>query len=172
MKSLEEQLVDYAPDSTKTFSPTLTHYIGIPSLLISLLMLLSWFSISIAGYLHITFAWVAVALMLVYYFRLHVRLGTAMTIVLLALNLICTAIAYPSPTTINATLVVILLLTGLILQFSGQLQGKQRICYRKSLRQIAIAPIYLLIEILKLLKLQKHFGIASEETKSEHSTEQ
>ena len=106
MKSLAEQLRDYRLRHTEKANK-LTHYIGIPALILGTLILLSWVSVSIAGQWHISFAWIAVIALLVYYYFLNIKLAAVTTVVMIIATLICTWIGYPAPTKFSLTLFLI-----------------------------------------------------------------
>ena len=72
MKSLAEQLTVYQQQHKNKIN-LLTHYIGIPMIIFSLLMLFNWISIDIATRWQISFSWIFLIATLVYYFFLNVR---------------------------------------------------------------------------------------------------
>lgn len=163
MKSLKEQLDQYAvyhESRTNQF----THYIGIPAIILGTLILLSWISVTIAGLWSISFAWVATILTLAYYFRLDIKLASLMTIILVILTLICSWIAFPRPSIGTFIAFIILFVGGWILQFIGHTFEKNKPAFFTSLSQALIAPLYLLVELLKVMKIEKHFGL--DDTKS------
>ena len=162
MKSLKQQLsqyISYHQSRTNQF----THYIGIPAIILGTLILLSWISVTIAGRWSISFAWIAIILTLVYYFRLDIKLASLMTIILVILTLICSWIAFPYPTTGTFVVFIILFVGGWILQFIGHTFEKNKPAFFTGLSQALIAPLYLLIEILKILKLGKYFDLDDSE---------
>lgn len=163
MKSLKEQ-IDRYESYHQSRTNRLTHYIGIPAILFGALILLSWFSFSIAGYWHISFAWIATAALIIYYFFLDIKLAALMTIILVILTLICHAIAYPHPTTGTFIVFLVFFFGGWVLQFVGHTFEKNKPSFVTSFPQLVIAPMYLLIEVLKLTKLARHFDIDDDGT--------
>jgi uncharacterized membrane protein YGL010W len=143
-------------------SDQITHYISIPAIIIGSLILLSWITVSIATRWHITFSWIAIILALIYYYRLHVKLAIVMTVVLVILNLICTWIGYPKPTTFSLILFIILFFGGWILLLIGHTLEKNRPPFFSSLSQIMIAPMFLLIEAIRAMNMGKYFNLDSE----------
>lgn len=165
MKSLQERLERYTSfHQSKTNQ--LTHFISIPAILLGALFFLSWFSFSIAGHWNISFSWIAVAALLIYYFRLNVKLAALMTIILVILTLICSAIAYPRPTTGTFITFVVLFVGGWILQFIGHTFEKSRPALLANFSQILIGPLYLLCETLKMFNLGQYFDITQPKTET------
>lgn len=158
MCSLKELLNDYQTQHNNRIS-VLTHSIGIPAILLGTLILLSWISVSIVARWHITFAWIAIVATLVYYYRLNAKLAAAMSLIFIILTLICTWIAFPRPNTFNIALFIILFVGGWILFFIGHAAEKSKPTFLSSLTQISIAPLFLLIEVLILLKLTHYFDL-------------
>lgn len=155
MKTFKEQLDAYAV--SQSGANKLFQYVSIPAMVLGVLILLNWFSVSILGQWNITFAWVGVALLFFYYFRLHVRLAIAITAVLAIANLLCTLIAYPTPSFFSGFLFLILFAGGFLLQFSGTVLPKNKATTLSILSGLLIAPIYWFIQILRLLKIEKYF---------------
>jgi uncharacterized membrane protein YGL010W len=158
MKSLKEQIDNYSINHQNR-SNLIAHYIGIPAIMIGILLLLNWFTISFALNWHLTFSWIAVILTLVYYFRLNIKLACLMTIILVILNLICYWIAYPKPTSGSFILFLVLFVGGWLLQFLGHAFEKTKPAFFASLMQLLIAPLFLLVELLKALHCEKFFDL-------------
>lgn len=159
MQSLREQLTEYQRQHQNRNNLT-AHAIGVPAITLSILLLLSWISISIVTRWHITFSWIAVIIALYYYYRLDVKLAAVMTLVLIVLTLICSWIAYPSPTPFSAVLFVILFFGGWIALFVGHAFENNRPVFTTNLLQIlVVAPLSLLIEVIVMLNLSKHFNL-------------
>ena len=158
MKSLRELLANYNAFHQDR-SDQITHYISIPAIIIGTLILLSWITVSIATRWHITFSWIAIILTLIYYYRLHVKLAVAMTIILVILTLIATWIGYPKPTTFSLIVFIILFFGGWILLFIGHSLEKNRQPFFSHLSQIMIAPLVIVIDALKALNLDHYFDL-------------
>jgi uncharacterized membrane protein YGL010W len=158
MKSLNEQLAQYE-EQHKTTANRFTHFVGVPAILIGLLILLSWVSISLFSRWHFTFAWFGCFALIIYYFFLDIKLASVMAVVLILLTALCSWIAYPAPTQFNFVLFLILLVGGIALQFMGHKIENSTTAFLKRLSKMLIAPMFVLIEIIKLLKLEKHFGL-------------
>lgn len=168
MRPFSEQFADYqqrqAQQANKIF-----RYVSTPALLISILLALSWLSISVVGRWYITFAWIATIMLLIYYYFLHVRLAIAMTVVLIILTLICTAIAFPSPTGFSIILFLILFIGGWVLEFIGLSLEKSKSAIFSRLVQLLTEPLFLLAEAIIALKFEKYFDL---ETKQHSDSDQ
>lgn len=158
MKLFAEQFAHYRQQHTEKLNK-IAHYISVPAILLGALILLSWVSISIAGYWHITFAWIGVALLLIYYYFLDIKLAAVMTVILILLTWLCSWIAYPAPTKTSLILFFVLFIGGWILQFVGHSLEKIKPAFLESLAQILLAPIFVVAEVLIAMKLGKYFGL-------------
>lgn len=156
MKSLAEQLFTYKQQHTHKIN-RLTHYVGIPAITVSLLILLNWISIDIATKWQISFAWIFLIGTLIYYFFLQVRLAIIMTIIMIPITALVVWIARPSPTTVSATLFFILFIGGWILQFVGHFFEKQKPAFFSSTSRLLIGPLFVLIEALEALGVAHYF---------------
>lgn len=167
MKKFKEQLENYAKEYQQSGANRLLPYVSIPLVVLGVLIFLTWFSLSIVGEWHVTFAWIAVILLFFHYFRLHVKLAIAMTAVLAIATLLCTWIAYPAPNAFNGILFLMCFIGGLILQFSGQPLVKDKLLSAAAFAQLLIAPMYWLTEVIKLLKIEKYFDFEDKQ-KDQH----
>ncbi|OGO94371.1 MAG: hypothetical protein A3F41_07120 [Coxiella sp. RIFCSPHIGHO2_12_FULL_44_14] len=143
------------------------HWIGIPAIFISVLILLSWVSISFALRLHITFAWLVVILLLIYYYFLDVRLAAVMTVLLILLNLLCSWIAFPAPTGFSLTVFLVLLIGGCIAEYIAYVSQKPTLELPTAILQMLIAPMFLLAELIQALGFGRYFKL--EEPPSTHN---
>ena len=158
MKSLAQQLNEYRQQHANRTNQ-ITHYVGIPAILISLMLVLSWVSVSFGGHWHLTFAWIAVIALLVYYYFLDVKLAVVMTVILALVNWACTAIAYPTPSKGSLILFLILFIGGWILQFVGHSFEKNKHSFFTGVYQVLVAPLYVLVEAVLALKLGSYFDL-------------
>ena len=150
MKSLAEQLFTYKQQHTNKIN-RLTHYVGIPAIIFSLLILLNWISIDIATKWQVSFAWIFLFGTLIYYFFLQVRLAIVVTIIMIPITALAVWIARPFPTTLSTTLFFVLFVGGWILQFVGHFFEKQKPAFFSSTSQLLIGPLYVLVEALEAL---------------------
>ncbi len=168
MKSLPDQLDEYRQQHSEKPNQ-LAHYIGIPAIVIGALILLSWISISIAGKWHISFAWIAVIALLIYYYFLNFKMAVVMTVVLFIVTLICTWIAYPTPTKFNLILFLILFIGGWVLQFLGHTLEKAKPPLLGNMASVLIAPLFVVAEFIVMLGFGKYFDLEKPTTKSKNN---
>ncbi|OGT34566.1 MAG: hypothetical protein A3C44_07005 [Gammaproteobacteria bacterium RIFCSPHIGHO2_02_FULL_39_13] len=155
MKLFQEQLQIYQQQHTNKIN-LLTHYIGIPCIIFSLLMVFNWVSIDIATKMQISFSWILLTVTLLYYFFLQIRLAICACIVMIPFAYCASWIARPAPTHFSATLFLILFLGGWILQFVGHFFEKQRPAFFLSLSQLLIGPLFVLVEALEAMGIAKY----------------
>lgn len=160
MKSLSEQLETYYSHHN-TSTNRLIHYIGIPAILFATLMLLNWFSIDIAGTIRISFTWFAVAAAAAYYFMLDVKLAGVTTVVMAIFALIATLVAGRTPNFGHVVLFVILFFGGWVGLFIGHGLEKTKPAFTKAISQMIVAPLFLVIELLKVTGFGSMFGISA-----------
>jgi len=156
MKSFTEQLQSYQQQHTNHLN-RLLHYIGIPAILFSILMLLNWVSIDIARTWIIPFSWFFVLGGLIYYFMLNVRLALLMTVIIIPITFLAAFVARPTPILFSMILFLVLFIGGLGLLFTGHYLEKNKSGFMQSLMRLSIAPLFLLLEILDKLKLSRFF---------------
>jgi uncharacterized membrane protein YGL010W len=75
-----------------------THMAGIPLIILALMMLLGWVHVVIIGVLNISVASIATLALLIYYFRLHWRLASVITPILLLLLWVSSVLTQNGPT--------------------------------------------------------------------------
>lgn len=158
MKSFAEQLLTYQQQHTKSIT-RMTHYIGVPAIVFSILMLLNWISIDIATRWQISFSWLILVSVLVYYFLLNIRLALVTTVVMIPLTWLAVYIARPYPTSFSGTFFLILFFGGWILQFVGHFFEQQKPAFLVSLSQLLIAPLFIIVEALRALKISHYAGV-------------
>ena len=93
MKSLAEQMSFYHQYHKKRITK-LTHLIGIPLAILPVLMLFNWVDIYINGVVHVPLSWLAIAILMAYYFFLDWQLAKA-------LGLLPSSIIHKSTETLN-----------------------------------------------------------------------
>lgn len=150
MKSFNEQLFTYKQQHTHKIN-RFTHYIGIPALIFSLMMLFNWISIDIATKWQIAFTWLFLAATLLYYFFLQIRLAIVATIIMVPLAGLAILVARPAPTHLSLSLFLILFFGGWILQFVGHFFEKQKPAFFSNTMQLLIGPLFVLIELLEAM---------------------
>lgn len=131
----------------------LTHFAGVPLIMFSLLVPLSWIDFSLAG-AHVTAAMILVALVMAYYFLLDILLAAAMMVFsgLLLAAAHWVAVAYPPMT--GWSVFGACFIGGWILQLVGHVFEGRRPALMDNLWQIFVAPIFLMAEVFFALGLR------------------
>jgi uncharacterized membrane protein YGL010W len=145
MKPLEDQMAIYAAYHRDARNRA-THFIGVPAIMLSIFIPLSWLRAEIAGF-SISAAMLLAAAVLLYYFLLDVPLATAMLCVTGILLWAGEEIA--SLGNVAAWLwFAVLFVGGWILQLIGHSFEGRRPALADNLFQIFIAPIFLCAEVV------------------------
>lgn len=155
MKPLYEQLNRYQSHHQNRINCYL-HYVGVPAIIFSLILFFNWISIDIASLWRIPFSWILVAGTLLYYLILNIRLGLIATIFFVVFTYVADAIAKNTPTETTAILFLVLFFGGWILQFVGHFFEKQRPAFFTGFMQLFIGPLFVIVELLKQLKIDKY----------------
>jgi uncharacterized membrane protein YGL010W len=156
MKTLAEQLDLYADCHTNLLNK-ITHYIGVPCVIIAVMMFFNWVSLDIASLWKISFTWLALTLLTIYYLILNIRLGILAGCSLLLLAFLATLFSGPTPTKVTFTLFCVLFIGGWACLFIGHLFEKKQPAFFKSLIQLLIGPLFFVVEILNVFKIKKYF---------------
>lgn len=156
MKSLQDYLNTYASQHTKK-EVLLTHYVGIPAVLFAVLMACNWISIDIATKWQISFSWLAAIALVVYYFKLNVRLAIISAAILFVFTWFATLFAGKMPGTFSTILFLILFIGGWIAQMVGHLQEKTKPSFTQDPIYLLIGPLFVIVELLDILKIKKYF---------------
>ncbi|WP_267256942.1 Mpo1 family 2-hydroxy fatty acid dioxygenase [Coxiella endosymbiont of Ornithodoros maritimus] len=158
MESLTRRLTEYRLYHTHRINKIL-HYIGAPLIVLALLVALSWISLSVAMRWHISFAWIAVIALLIYYYFLDIKLTLLMAVIMILVTLLCTWIAFPMPTEGSLFFFLVLLIGGGALLFIGHTFETSKVDFSTYMKSIFIGPLYLVAELLLALNLGKQFGL-------------
>lgn len=159
--SLNDRLAIYRRYHTQQITK-ITHYIGVPALLIGVLMFLNWFSIHFASHWQISFAWLLMIGLLVYYYILNIRLGALMTIIMIIITAIAALLATPAPTKTSFVLFLVLVILGSAAQIIGHLFEKNKPDFVKSLSNLPLMPLLMVIELVRSFSWSKYFNIENE----------
>lgn len=127
--------------------------------MLGVLIALSWISVSIAARWHISFAWIVVIALLVYYFFLSVKLAAVMTVILVLITALCTWVAFPAPTATSLILFLILFIGGCLLRCVGHTFEKTKVDYLTYLKFAAVTPLYVVVELILALGWKKYFHL-------------
>jgi uncharacterized membrane protein YGL010W len=156
MKSLEEQMSIYAAYHQNARNKA-THFVGVPAIVLSLMIPLSWLSFE-----GVSAAMVVTALLLAYYLVLDVWLGLAMCAVMGALLWIAQLIADQGALA-GWIWFGALFVGGWILQLVGHVFEGRRPALADNLFQIFVAPIFLCAELFFALGYKPQVHSAVEE---------
>lgn len=148
MQSLQEQLEIYQSFHTKQ-ATKITHYIGIPAIMIGALMFLNWFTIGIFNHWFVSFAWLLFAALIAYYFVLNWKYALITGAAILVLTIIVTWLSPEKPTTYSVIAFAIFFIGGWILQFIGHAIEGNKPAFTKSFWQTLVAPIFLVAEVMQ-----------------------
>lgn len=156
MKSLEEQIRLYNEYHKMRFAK-LTHVIGIPFITIAALMLLSWLSIDFAAYWRVSFSWLLVVSVLFYYLFLNWKMGCATAVILLPITFALTTLVGSKPNIVTVAICLALFIMGYILLYFGHRREEVHVKFPVNLYHFIVAPLFLIIDLLKVLGLRKYF---------------
>ena len=149
MKTLDQQMAIYAAYHRNRWNK-LTHFIGVPAIIFSILIPMSW--VSIGG--DLSLAHVFVGAVLAYYFLLDVPLAVATTIATGAL-LYAAKLAAGTSVVSGWIWFGIFFVGGWILQLVGHVFEGRKPALADNLFQIFVAPIFLVAEIFFALGLKR-----------------
>jgi len=149
MKTLDQQMAIYAAYHRNRWNK-LTHFIGVPAIIFSILIPMSW--VSIGG--DLTLAHVFVGAVLAYYFLLDVPLAVATTVATGAL-LYAAKLAAGTGVVSGWIWFGIFFVGGWIFQLIGHVFEGRKPALADNLFQIFVAPIFLVAEIFFALGLKR-----------------
>lgn len=165
MKSLAEQMAFYKAYH-RDWRNRLTHFIGVPMIMLALLIAMSWARVAVGG-VDVTLAMVFAAVVLIYYLILDVPLGLAMiafTVVVLYVAGIIAAWPWPATGITAAVLFVV----GWVFQLAGHAMEGRKPALVDNLFQIFIAPIFLMAELFMALGFKRELGERVEQLSRRH----
>lgn len=123
----------------------LTHAFGIPMIVLAIIMWLANVPLVRVNGLSIDLAWAIIATVAVFYIRLHVPLGIAMTVLLAAFHLIGAGLLGA-----DVWIAAALFIAGWVLQFVGHaFEGKRPAFVRNGIH-LLIGPMWILGRLLAL----------------------
>lgn len=146
MKTLAEHMSIYQHDHTKD-STKMTHYLGVPLVTFSLLILLGWIHLSMSGVFTISFAWLFVATLLAYYYVLDWQLALVTTVMMIPTTLLASIFSHAGPTKFNIMFFLVTFTVGAILQVIGHIFEGKLPTFTHHAFQVFIAPIFLVAEM-------------------------
>ena len=143
MKTLEDQMGFYAAYHQDPRNKA-THFIGVPAIILSLFIPLSWLRLEL-GSVTVTGAILFAAAVLAYYLMLDVPLALAAALVTAVLGYIGNLIAL-QPMAVGITWFLVLFVGGWVLQLVGHSFEGRKPALTANLFQIFVAPIFLCAE--------------------------
>ena len=152
MKSLEQQMAVYSAYHRNRWN-RLTHFIGVPVIIFSILIPMAWLRLPLGG-IEITGAAVFVAVVLFYYYLLDVPLAIAMTAFIVPL-VYCAEWVSRMPWQTGLAVFLAAFIGGSVLQLVGHIFEGRRPALADNLFQIFVAPIFLVAEAAFALGLRR-----------------
>jgi uncharacterized membrane protein YGL010W len=141
---IEEQMAFYAAYHQDARNKA-THFVGVPAIMLSLFIPLSWIRFEVGG-LTLTAAMLFAAIVLIYYFVLDVPLALAMLVVTALLVFLGQKLA-DLGTAQGWAWFAVLFVGGWILQLVGHMFEGRKPALADNLFQIFVAPIFLAAEV-------------------------
>lgn len=145
MKSFIQQAQMYAAfhQSPQTRS---THFIGVPLIVFSLMILLGFIKIIMPGVFSTNLAVLITVAVLAYYFRLNWQLALPLSLIFIALLWLASWFSQYGPTTLGIWAFAITFIAGWSLQLYGHYIEGKRPAFMTNLSQALIAPMFLMAE--------------------------
>lgn len=144
MKTLEQQMSFYAAYHQDPRNK-LTHFIGVPAIVLGVMILLGWARIDVGGFA-ISGAMLIAAVVLVYYLRLDIPLGLAMCLVFSGLLYAAEAIV-ALPLMASVAWFFLFFAGGWVVQLVGHIFEGRKPALVDNLFQVFVAPIFLCAEV-------------------------
>jgi uncharacterized membrane protein YGL010W len=154
MRNLAEQMSFYESHHSKKITK-FTHFIGVPVIVLSLQVLLSWFHVSVLVLNHVSFAWVALILLLVYYLFLDFNLAVVSAVFLIPITLLARYISGGKFDMVSLGFFFLLFVIGWTAQLIGHYFEGKRPAFLENFFQVFVAPVFLVAEICFSLGYRK-----------------
>ncbi len=158
MKNLSQIISDYRAYHTQPITKY-THYIGVPTIVFSLMIFLSWISISIRPIINISLMWVVIIYLSLYYIKLDKGLGFSIALVFFLLGLIAGGITQYSVNKHGLLTFLFMFILGWIVQLLGHQYEGRKPAFYDNLMQVFAAPIFIALELSVLFGLRKDLDI-------------
>lgn len=149
MQSFIEQARIYGTYHLKPIT-RYTHFVGVPLIIFSLMVLFGFLHLVIPGVMDITLAGLATFALLVYYYFLNWRLALVLTAVFIILLWLANLVSYHGPTSSALWIFLITFILGWALQLIGHLFEGNRPALLDNVWQALIAPMFLTAELFFL----------------------
>lgn len=152
MKTLQQQLIQYA-EYHRDKRNILTHFVGIPLIVLAVAILLSRPLFSVMG-LSLTPALVVVIVASIYYLKLDRPLGITMAVFLGLCLWLATLIASQNTTT-WLSCGIGMFVVGWIIQFIGHIYERRKPAFFDDVMGLAIGPLFVAAELAFLLGMRQ-----------------
>jgi uncharacterized membrane protein YGL010W len=149
MTSLKQQMESYGAYHRDSRNK-LTHFVGVPLVTFSLLLVLSWFRFVLTPELPITAATVFFAVVLIYYVRLDWSIALFQAPFSLALLVLADRAALLPPK-VSVAVFLAAFIGGWTIQLVGHAIEGRRPALADNILQIFNAPLFLTVEVVSLL---------------------
>lgn len=124
----------------------LTHFVGVPAIIFAILIPMGWLRLPLVSG-DISLAVVFVAVVLIYYFLLDIKLALAMLLVMTIMLIITESIAVNIPLRQGTIIAIAAFVGGWIFQIIGHIFEGRRPALADNFWQIFVAPIFLVAEL-------------------------
>ena len=134
----------------------ITHFIGVPFVTFSVLILLGWIKVMIPDLLMVSVAWLGVLALTIYYLMLDRVLGAFSSALLIVLCTIASLFTTRGPSWFSFKLFLITFILGWIFQLVGHaIEGNKPALLDNFFDSVFIAPVFITVEIVFLLGFKK-----------------
>ncbi len=161
-KLLTKQLKAYHQYHTKCWTQ-ITHFIGVPLIIFSLIILTSWAHIRVPGFFDMPLSWLLSIIVLVYYFFMDITLAAVLTVIFIIFNVIVSIAMKNRPSWISLQVFLFMFIIGWVFQFVGHFIEKKKPAFFDDFKQTLIAPLYLTAEAFFYFGLKSDLKKAIEE---------
>ena len=134
----------------------LLHRLGVPMVLLSIIMLLTWINITFGLHAGVHFSWIAAAAVSGYYLQLDLKSNLAPSFCLIVLTLFTGWLIDPQPGTASAAVCASLFGLGWCLLLVGHVIEKKKPAFAENLTHLLIGPLYLYKELTGFIKSRRH----------------
>lgn len=152
MKKTQDLLASYASYHTKPYTK-FSHFIGIPLITLSLFIALN----DLPTFFGISWGWIVLLLVSVYYISLNKIIGTGLLFVFVLLNLLGEYLIAGSSTFHTIVLFSGLFFIGWLIQLSGHYVEGNRPAFFDNTLQLLTGPFFLGAEVAKFFGYKKFF---------------
>ncbi len=154
MKWLIQQLDIYGSVHTKLVTK-ITHFVGVPLVIFSLLIALAWFKFSFPPLFSTNFAWLSIVFIGIFYLYIDWRLGLVLLLSLVLMAWVASILAKPDFSVSSFILFAALFIAGWAVQFIGHCFEGNKPAFLSNMAQFFIAPLFLVAEAAVMMGWRK-----------------